>query len=294
MAAKHTPMAICYDFDGTLSPRNMQEYDFLPQLSLKSNAFWREVADKAKKHKADNILIYMTLMLEKALASGEVQVSRSAFAEYGKTVELYDGVEGYFDRINEYARRHKVNLQHFIISSGLREMIQGSPIAKHFKEIYASGFRYDQHGVAKWPGIALNYTTKTQYLFRINKGVLDVWDNETINDYVPKADRPVPFHRMIYIGDGTTDVPCMKLVKEQRGHSIAVYRPRSSDSRQLAATLMSQQRVNFIAPADYRPGKPLDHQIKAIIDKVAADAMVERLERACVPRVPSQPGDYEP
>ena len=293
MAPRHTPMAICYDFDGTLSPRNMQEYDFLPQLNLSSKAFWKEVAKKARDYEADNILIYMTLMLEKAAASDTVRVSRQAFSDYGSTVELYQGVKEYFERINEFARLQKVKLEHFIISSGLREMVEGSPIARHFKKIYASGFRYDQHNVAKWPATALNFTTKTQYLFRINKGVLDVSNNEKINDYIPKRDRPFPFTRMVYIGDGSTDVPCMKLVKEQGGHSIAVYRPGSTPKKESAAKLLEEGRVNFIAPADYRKGKTLDSQIKAVIQKVAADAAVERLERASQPAPATQAGRQE-
>lgn len=283
MAKKHIKMAICYDFDGTLSPGNMQEHDFIPNLNLKSKDFWDEVKRRSKESEADNILVYMAVMLEKAYANPDVQVSKKAITAYGKKIKLFPGVAKYFDRVNHFARERQVALQHFIISSGLREMIQGSPIAKYFEKIYASSFIYDQHEVARWPGLAINYTTKTQFLFRINKGVLDVWDNDTINDYIPMQDRPIPFGRMIYIGDGSTDVPCMKLVKAHGGHSIAVYKPGSSKGRLVAAKLLQENRVNFIASADYQINKALDKQVKAIITKVASDAEVERLENQCNP-----------
>lgn len=277
MAKVYTDMAICYDFDGTLSPGNMQEYDFIPQLNLKSNAFWEKVTERCKDSDADNILAYMQLMLEEANAKS-IPITKEAITQYGQKIVLFSGVGSFFNRINDYAKERKVMVKHFVISSGLREMIKGSPIAEYFEKIYASSYIYDANDVAKWPALAVNYTTKTQFLFRINKGVLDVWDNRKINDYVPMQDRVYPFNRMVFIGDGSTDVPCMKLVKQLGGHSIAVYKPRSS--MKTAVNLLGQERVNFIAPADYKEGTTLDKQIKAIIDKVAADAAVEKLERA--------------
>ncbi len=241
---------------------------------------------RAKEAEADNILVYMCLMLEKARASYDVQISKDAFAVYGKTVKLFKGVESFFPQINEFARKQGVALEHYIISSGIREMIEGTPIAKYFKKIYASSFMYDQHNVALWPGLAINYTTKTQFLFRINKGVLNVWDNKKINTFVREQDRPIPFTKMIYVGDGSTDVPCMKLVKDQGGHSIAVYKPNSSKGKKQAAKLLDENRVNFIAPADYSEDSLIDKQIKAVIQKIAADTQVERLEKDSMKHVP--------
>jgi 2-hydroxy-3-keto-5-methylthiopentenyl-1-phosphate phosphatase len=266
-------MAICYDFDKTLSPGNMQEYDFIPLLKIKPSAFWCEVKQRSREQNADDILVYMCLMLEKARAA-KVKIQKTDFVEYGKKVKLFEGVTDWFSRINKFADDNGVILEHYVISSGIREMIEGTPIAKEFERIYASSFMYDQYDVAEWPGLAINYTTKTQFLFRINKGQLDIWDNDKMNAFVHEQDRPVPFSRMIYIGDGTSDVPCMKLVKEQRGHSLAVYKPDSS--KKAAEKLLTENRVHFIAPADYREGKLIDSQVKAVIEKISADFKVQK------------------
>lgn len=277
MAGQRKPrIALIYDFDGTLSPGNMQEYDFFPQLGITSKQFWTASRKRAEEHEADDILAYMTLMLESCTPSSGVHATKKAFAEYGEKVELFEGVEDWFPRINQFAKDNGLIPQHFIISSGIKEMILGTSISSQFTKIYASSFIYDQHGVAHTPGLAINYTTKTQFLFRINKGVLNAWDNSKINEYVEKADRDIPFQQMIFIGDGATDVPCMKLTKDQGGHSIAVYRP-GSHQKSTAEKLLKEDRVNFVAPADYTDGKLLDMQVKAVIRKIAADYEVEKL-----------------
>lgn len=268
-------VALIYDFDGTLSPGNMQDYDFFPQLSIKPKAFWENAKKRAQDHEADEILSYMTLMLESCTPSSGVRITRSAFAEYGRNVELFAGVKEWFSRINAFAKDNDLLPHHFIISSGIKEMIEGTPIKKRFSKIFASSFIYDQHDVAVAPGMAINYTTKTQFLFRINKGVLNVWDNSRINEYVPKEERQIPFNQMIFIGDGTTDVPCMKLTKDQGGHAVAVYRP-GSRLKKKAEGLLSEKRVNYVAPADYSEGKPLDQFVKAVIGKISADFRVSR------------------
>ncbi|HOW36090.1 MAG TPA: HAD family hydrolase [Candidatus Omnitrophota bacterium] len=277
---KRPIVAICYDFDGTLSPGNMQEYNFFPGLGVKPRDFWREAGNRAKEHKGDHILSYMTLMIEKARAeSNKVKIDRKSFERHGEGVDLFDGVDKWFGRISKFARKQNVKIEHYIVSSGLREMISGTKIARHFKKIYASAFMYDKHGVASWPILALNYTTKTQFLFRINKGISDEWDDKKINDYTPEWKRRIPFERMIYIGDGETDVPCMKLVKDQGGYSIAVYQPHSSKKKARARKLLKQDRVNFVAPADYLSRTPVDLQVKNVIRKIAAKAEVDNLQR---------------
>lgn len=228
---KRPVVAICYDFDGTLSPHNMQEYDFIPQLGVKSKDFWAEANKRAKDDNADPILTYMNLMVEEARASNNVKIDRKAIVDCGKKVTYFKGVEEWFKRIDSFAKTCNLEIQHFIISSGLKEMIEGTSIKKYIREVFASSFSYDQHDVAKWPAVAVNFTTKTQFLFRINKGKFNVWDEQGINKYVADADRPIPFARMIYLGDGSTDIPCMKLVKEQGGNSIAVYKPGSTVGR---------------------------------------------------------------
>lgn len=270
MAKKYAPLAIAYDFDGTLSPRNMQEFDFVPKIGMPSKEFWKEVSTLAKEHNADNILMYMKHMLDKA-REAKVPVRRADIQRYGKSVELFPGVTDWFGRIDEYGRKREVNVQHYIISSGIREMIEGTPIAKKFAAIYASSFVYDHNGVAQWPALAINYTTKTQYLFRINKGVKEVHDNNRINDYIPQHDRPVPFENMVFIGDGDTDIPCFRLVKEQGGHAIAVYKPKTKGAKGKAEKLIQDGRVNFMAAANYQDNNEVDRVVKGIIDKTAAD-----------------------
>ncbi len=268
-------IAICYDFDGTLSPKNMQEYNFIPELGVNPKDFWKEVHTRAKEQNADAILTYMCIMLDKAKSSRDVQITRKAFMDYGKTVELFPGVIDWFQKITAFGKEYGANIEHYIISSGIKEMIEGTKIGRKFKKIYASSFMYDQHKVANWPALAINYTTKTQFLFRINKGMLDVYDDSKINDFMKKDDRPIPFQRMIYIGDGSTDIPCMKLVKEQGGYSVGVYKS-GSRKKTSVEKLLGENRVNFVAPADYTENSMLFLQIKAVINKMIADYIVTR------------------
>ena len=271
---KNKPIvAICYDFDGTLAPGNMQEHNFIPELNIASPDFWNKVNCRSKAQDADSILTYMYMMLEEARHSGEVGFTREAFSEYGKKLRLFPGDKGWFDRISDYGEQHDVTIEHYVISSGLREMILGSPIAGKFKKIYASSFMFDQNGVAIWPAMAVNYTTKTQFLFRINKGQHEVWDDSKINDYLPNDKRPVPFERMLFISDGSTDVPCMRLVKDQGDYSIAVH---AGGEHNKARKLLSDGRVHFVALANYGKGRALDRQVKLVIDKMAAQALVQR------------------
>ena len=275
MAKKLPRFAIAYDFDGTLAPGNMQEYDFVPAIGMTKKAFWKEVSELAKMHNADSILMYMMHMLDKAQAA-HVPVRKADFVNFGRSVTLFDGVVDWFDRINAYGKQRGLKVEHYMISSGNREMIEGTPISKKFSAIYASSFIYDHNGVAKWPALAVNYTTKTQFLFRINKGVMNVYDNNKINEFVLKEDRPVPFNNMVFIGDGDTDIPCFRLVKNQGGHAIAVYKPNTRGAKGNAAKHIKDGRVNFIAPANYSENGDMDSFIKGIIDKVAADEALKQ------------------
>ena len=273
MSRKLTPVAIAYDFDGTLAPGNMQEYDFIPALNMKSKEFWGEVKKLAIDQAADEILAYMWLMLSKAQAA-HLPVRKSDFKAFGSSIDLFPGVSEWFDRINAYGKARGCKVEHFIISSGLREMIEGTSISKKFKKIYGSGFMFDHNGVAHWPAVAMNYTTKTQYIFRINKGSLDVHDNSVINKFVPKADRPIPFENMLFIGDGETDIPCMRLVKDQGGHAIAVYNPGKRKAKETAIKLVNDGRATLHAPANYEPGSQVEQAVQAIIDKSGATARI--------------------
>lgn len=272
MDKKRITAAFIYDFDGTLSPGNMQEYAFMHQLGIPPREFWAASTQRAIVQQGDQVLAYMYHMLHEANHKN-MPISRASFREYAHDVELFPGVEGWFERINAYGASQNIEVQHFIISSGLREMLEGISIYPHFTKVYASGYMYDANGIAFWPALAVNYTTKTQFLFRINKGALDEWDSEQINAYQPKDKRPVPFSRMVYFGDGSTDIPCMKLVKEQGGFSIAIYR---SDESATAERLLTENRVCFISPADYSQGSRNEMVAMDMLNKMAASAALER------------------
>ena len=270
MASKKPIIALMYDFDKTLCTTDMQAYTFIPNLGMSANEFWAKASDLAEKHKMDRILAYMYLMLDEAHIHRK-PIRRSDFVALGKDLELYPGVAEWFSRINRFGKEQGVTIKHYIISSGLREIIEGSSIYKEFDDVFAGEFLYDENGVACWPKNVVNYTTKTQFLFRINKGVLDISNDDDLNRFTPEEDRPVPFRNMIYIGDGLTDVPCMKLVKVNGGCSIAVYQ---KGKQVKVKDLILDQRVNFIEPADYSEGSQLDQITKDIIVKMAG---VERL-----------------
>ncbi|MBQ5647844.1 MAG: haloacid dehalogenase-like hydrolase [Alistipes sp.] len=270
-------IALIYDFDGTLAAGNMQEYDFIPAVGKSNMEFWDESNRLAEEQDADQILTYMALMIHEAHAKG-LSLRREAFQESGKRVELYPGVMEWFDRINVYGEERGVRVVHYINSSGLKEIIEGTPIADKFRKIYACSFLYNVDGIAYWPGVAVNYTNKTQFIFKINKGVESVYDTKQVNKFMEEKQRPVPFSRMIYVGDGTTDIPCMRLVKNFGGHSIAVYNPKDEAKRSDMHTLIRDNRVNHVCPADYSEGTEIDTVVKAIIDKCVADHKLQLLE----------------
>ncbi len=270
-------IALIYDFDGTLAAGNMQEYDFIPAVGKSNFEFWDESNRLAEAQDADQILTYMALMIHEAHAKG-LSLRREAFQESGKRVELYPGVLEWFDRINAYGEERGVRVVHYINSSGLKEIIEGTAIADKFRKIYACSFLYNVDGIAYWPGVAVNYTNKTQFIFKINKGVESVYDTKQVNKFMEEKQRPVPFSRMIYVGDGTTDIPCMKLVKNFGGHSIAVYNPKDEAKRGDMNTLIRDNRVNHVCPADYSEGTEMDTVVKAIIDKCVADHKLALLE----------------
>ena len=273
-------VAIMYDFDKTLCTKDMQEYTFIPSLAESAKEFWEETTQLARKEKMDAILTYMYLMLKKSKAKNK-KISRQAFIEAGRDIELYPGVNDWFDRIKKYGLDNGVCIEHYIISSGLKEIIEGCPISDKFKQIYACEFHYDVNGVADWPKTAVNYTNKTQYLFRINKGILDLSNDRELNKFVHEDDRRVPFRNMIYIGDGMTDVPCMKLVKLNGGHSIAVYKKDKTAGNEL----LKDRRVDYTLKADYREGKELDSIVKNIIEQIAITSALVSKHREQIKRL---------
>ena len=257
----------------------MQEYDFIPAVGKSNLEFWHEANTLAEEQDADQVLTYMARMLQAAQSKG-LSLRREAFRDSGRNVQFYNGVEQWFKRINDYGKQRGINILHYVNSSGLKEIIEGTAIAHEFKNIYACSFLYNIDGIAYWPAVAVNYTNKTQFIFKINKGVESVFDTKDVNRFMEESKRPVPFSRMIYIGDGTTDIPCMKLVKNFGGHSIAVYNPEEEGQRSVLNELIRDNRVNHVCPADYSDSSEIDTVVKTIIDKIVMDQRLAELEVA--------------
>lgn len=268
-------VALIYDFDGTLSPGNMQEFGFIQAIGKEPDGFWEKSSELSESQDASEILCYMKLMLDEAKAA-KIKIRREDFQRFGSQITLYDGVKEWFSLINKYGEEQGVNIVHYINSSGLTEMIEGSSIYKEFKKVFACSFLYE-NGVATWPAVAVDYTAKTQFLFKINKGVHSIRDHRLVNEYVPEIKRPIPFAHMIYFGDGATDIPCMKLVKQFGGNSIAVFNPATNNGEKVKR-LLSEQRVNFVCPADYTTGGRIYTVVTTIINKIKADLELEALK----------------
>lgn len=275
MYNKRTKVALVYDFDGTLSPGNMQEYGFIQALGKSPDEFWHKSNSISEEQEMNSILAYMKIMIDEARKAG-ISLKRESFVEFGRNIELYPGVREWFSLVNSYGAERGVKVEHYIISSGMTEMIEGSPIGSEFKKVFASAFLYNDKGNAVWPAVAVDFTAKTQFLFKITKGIMDIADNRRVNESVPDEDKPVPFSNMIYFGDGTTDIPCMKIVKMFRGNAIAVY---NNDSKKAyAQQLLDEDRVNFIAPTDYTASSEMFTLVRTIIDKVKAESDYNKLK----------------
>ena len=274
--AKQPIVALLYDFDKTLCTRDMQEYTFIPSLGMEADDFWLEAEKLAKKEKMDSVLAYMYCMIDQANKAGN-PLTKEVLTECGKHIEYHQGVIEWFDRINEYGKRAGVKVEHYILSSGLKEIIDGTVVAKFFKKIFASEFMYNDEGNAIWAKMAVNYTNKTQFVYRINKGVLDINNNVDLNKSQPDEDRRVFFRNMIYIGDGLTDVPCMKLVKQSGGHSIALYQ---NEEKHKVQPLLAHERVDWIFEADYSEGSNLDEAMHTLIDQLGCDNKLQDITDA--------------
>lgn len=260
-------LAICYDFDKTLSPDDMQAQGYIQSVGCEVESFWKESNGLAEDNDMDQNLAYMYTMVQKA--RGKFIFNRKALMDYGASVKLFPGVDTWFKRIREYGETKGVIVEHYIISSGLKEMIEGTKVTNEFEKIYASSFYYDENGEAQWPAQVVNYTSKTQFLFRIEKGILDVNDSG-VNDYFNPEDIRIPFRNMVYIGDSDTDIPCMKLVNSHSGHSVGVYNPETKDKRKVYK-MIEDNRIRYFAPADYTENSELDKLVKMIIDQTASN-----------------------
>lgn len=278
VVGKKIILAICYDFDKTLSPDDMQSQGFIQALGYDVQEFWKESNELAERNEMDSNLAYMYMMSVKS--KGKVPFTRETLMNAGKGIGFFPGVLSWFDRINAYGREHDVEVQHFIISSGLKEMVEGSAIGDKFRKIYASSFYYDKNGVAVWPSQVVNYTGKTQFLFRIEKGALDVNDRN-VNEPLDEEYYAVPFRNMVYIGDSDTDIPCMKLVNSKGGHSIGVFDPKTQDKSKVFK-MLEDERIRYYVSADYREGSALDILVKDIIVRTEANEKLEALHNVCM------------
>ena len=271
-------IALIYDFDGTLSPGNMQEFGFIQAIGQTPAEFWTKSDGIAKGQDASNILAYMKLMIDEARRNG-ISLTREGFKKYGADIKLYEGVRDWFRNIDEYGKAHGVIIEHYIKSSGLTEIIEGSPIAGEFKHIFAGSFIYDEKGEAEWPGIAVDYTGKTQYLYKISKGIFSARDSKLVNESWADDQKRIPFEQMIYFGDGETDIPSMKLVKSSGGNAIAVFDPARARQKENARKLLRQGRVNFITPASYTRDSRTFRLVCAIIDSIKANNELKQFSR---------------
>ncbi len=269
-------IALVYDFDGTLSPQPMQEYTVLPKIGVQPAAFWAMVNAEARETESDPMLVYMRHIIE-ALERERVDVKREDFAAMASAIEYFPGVATWFARMNAYVKkrsRAQVKLAHYLISAGQKEILDGVSIRRHFKRIYASEYHFNHHGVATFPKLLVTDTLKTQFLFRINKGLEKV--TESINEHMPEAERAIPFANMIYVGDGMTDVPSMALTKKSGGHTVAVYDPKRESQRATCVKLLDAGRADFIAEADYRKSSKLSRRVELLLDAIIADVAYRR------------------
>ena len=271
-------IGLIYDFDGTLSPGNMQEFGFIQAVGQTTEEFWTKSNNIAIGQDASDILAYMKLMYDEAKKNG-IKLTRADFNRFGADIKLYEGVREWFTNVNEYGRQQGVIVEHYINSSGLTEIIEGSPIAKEFKHVFAGSFIYDRNGEAEWPGIAVDFTAKTQYLFKIQKGIFSSRDAHKVNESLSDEDKRLPFTNMIYFGDGETDIPSMKLVTMFGGNAIAVFDPARPGKKQVAQKLLRQGRVSFITPASYTKDSRTFRLVCAIIDKIKADNELRQFSR---------------
>ena len=259
---KKPTIALMYDFDKTLCDQDMQNYTFIPNLGMTPEEFWGKVESFRMKNYMEGILGYMYYSMY-ACKEKEIPFTKEYLRSTGKDIRFYKGVQNWFERINQYGESIGVNIEHYIISSGIKEIIEGCAISDEFKKIFACQYYFDESGQASWPKIAINYTQKTQYVFRISKGIYDETENKKVNDKM--RERIIPYENMIYFGDGITDIPCMTLIKKAGGISIAVYQKGRKNQ---VTGLLLEDRVNYICPADYQEGGELDSLIKCIIQKM--------------------------
>ena len=270
---KRPIIAFLYDFDKTLCTTDMQDYAFIPSLGYTPGEFWGIANSFGWKNRMDGLLAYMYTMIDECRKKN-IRLDREYLVSCGRSIELFPGVKDWFARINAFGAQQGVQVEHYVLSSGLKEIIEGSGISHEFKEIYACEFLYNEDGLAYWPKLDVNFTNKTQFVYRINKGVLDIANDKDLNASMPDDSKRIPFTNMIYVGDGLSDVPCMKMMRAYGGQAVAVYQ---KSNRAGVEKLLQDGRVDFIFPADYREGTEFDKTVHNILRKMAvSDALSEK------------------
>jgi hypothetical protein len=272
MSAPQNTIALIYDYDQTLSPAYMQEEAIFPQFGIHADRFWKQCQALVREQNYDNELAYMKVLLDTLEMD---RPTNEELRKLGAKLNFYPGLPEMFEEFQTelLSPEHKaygITVEHYIVSSGLKVLLEGSRLAPYVKAIFGCEFGEDAQGRITFPKRAISHTQKTQFLFRINKGMLDL--SEDVNDHMAPDLRPIPFPNMVYIGDGPTDVPCFTVMQRNGGKAIAVYNPndptRSSFKKcyQLSA---HAERVKNIAPSDFRQGSHLRFLIEEMVQDIA-------------------------
>lgn len=281
MSAPQNTIAIVYDYDQTLSPNYMQDEVLFPTFGIDSRKFWARCHALVGEQGYDNELAYMKTLLD---CLDIDRPTNARLRELGDHLNFFPGLPEMFSELEgrlltAHHAAHGIKVEHYIISSGLKVLIEGSRLARHVKAIFGCEFGEDNEGRISFPKRVISHTQKTQFLFRINKGLLNL--AEDVNDHMASELRPIPFEHMIYIGDGPTDVPCFTVVRQQGGHAIAVYNPQDPlrmSFKKCFQLSTHADRIRHIAPADFRAGSHLRLLLEQMAEEIA-DRIIERRAR---------------
>jgi hypothetical protein len=280
MASPQNLIAIVYDYDQTLSPTYMQEETLFPAFGIDAERFWKRCAELVKAQGYDNELAYMKVTLDYL---GLDRPTNAELRALGSKLSFYKGLPEMFEEfrsglLTPEHEAHGIRVEHYIISSGLKVMIEGSRLAPYVRAIFGCEFAEDEQGRIAFPKRVISHTQKTQFLFRINKGLLDM--SQDVNDHMPAELRPVPFTHMIYVGDGPTDVPCFTVIRQHGGHAIAVYNaddPTRASFKKCYQLATHADRVKHVAPSDYRRGSHLRLLLEQMVEEIAEKIIAERV-----------------
>ncbi len=273
-----TTIGLVYDYDQTLSPSYMTDEVVFPHFGISAPQFWKRSNALVSEQGYDSELAYLKTLLDCLTPDPPTNAELRAL---GAKLQFYPGLPDMFEELNAVLtaehRAFGIKIEHYIISSGLKELLEGSALRPHVKTIFGCEFAEDREGRISFPKRVVSHTTKTQFIFRINKGLL--LPHEDVNDHMPSDLRPIPFQSMIYIGDGPTDVPCFTLMRKYGGNAIAVYNPQDetrASFRKCYQLHAHADRVKYIAPSDYRPNSHLRLLLEEMIVEIADGLLRKR------------------